>query len=415
MEPDAPQHNHSGLQAYISKATLEVVRLREALKNAVRGLGKDVENELLKLSEHLELDVGAQVLRIAGEEVPLDRLDDVLNERILLALYRSRLHEKVAIKESLAAHLIAAAVREIVRAVQELELAIDIKNISIREELADRLAQAMLERHTIRTFKRGNSVLGIYCFDGTTFRECEADLEREIYDLIRHDERTRKKTVGWVVQEAMRKIRGLTLTELVEEPLMVAFDNTLFDWRRFLESGSVKASVLAPNPDVVVFHKIPHRLRLDLLDRLEGLARWAEGLVANLEELAEKLCPKTLEAFKSWVGEKWPLLFEIIGYTLYPKYDLHKAVMLIGGGSNGKSTYLRLLRDVLGPENVTSIPLQDLVDDDKRFVVAQLHGKLANIFADLPPTALRSTGRFKVLTGEDWSARIVNSGIPCAS
>jgi len=376
-------------------------RIREELLNVARGLGKEVEAELLKLVEHLELDAGARVLRIGGEEIKLDKLDDTLNERILLALYRSRLAQKLSIKESLASHLIASAVREIVAAVQRLELAVELKHISIREELADALAQAMLERHTIRTFKRGNNILGIYCFDGTIFRECEADLIKEAYELVKHDEKTRKKTVGWVVQEALRKIRGLTLTELVEEPMVLAFRNVLLDWHKFLESGSLRASVLAPSPDIVAFHRIPHRLRLDLLDHLEGLAKWSEGLITNLEELAERLCPRALEAFKAWVGEKWPLLFEIVGYTLYPRYVLNKAVMLVGSGSNGKSTYIRLLRDILGSENVASVPLQDLAGDENRFAASQLYRKLANVYPDLPSSALRATGRFKALTGED--------------
>jgi len=95
-------------------------------------------------------------------------------------------------------------------------------------------------------------------------------------------------------------------------------------------------------------------------------------------------------------------LFEIIGYALYPRYDLHKAVMLVGSGANGKSTYLRLIKDILGARNVSNIPLQELTNPDKnRFSPSMLYHKLANIFGDLPREALRDTSLFKVLVGED--------------
>jgi putative DNA primase/helicase len=75
--------------------------------------------------------------------------------------------------------------------------------------------------------------------------------------------------------------------------------------------------------------------------------------------------------------------------------------MLIGSGSNGKSTFLRMLKDILGRHNVTSIPLQAFSSLDYRFLWSGLVGKLANIFADIPKTPLKYTGVFKILTGED--------------
>lgn len=150
-----------------------------------------------------------------------------------------------------------------------------------------------------------------------------------------------------------------------------------------------------------MFHRIPHRLAIERLDKLEGLLKYSANLITNIDDLARELCPKTLKTFRDWVGNKWIILFEIIGYTLYPRYDLHKAVMLVGDGANGKSTYLRPVRTILSSLNVASIPLQILADERNRFVYSELYRKLANIYADLPKTSLTSTGRFKVLTGED--------------
>ena len=145
-----------------------------------------------------------------------------------------------------------------------------------------------------------------------------------------------------------------------------------------------------------VIHDINARVRLELL-------RQARAKGYNARQLAEAEAPGLVEILKSWVGEPyWLTLLELIGYTtIVFEYPLHKAFMLLGRGSNGKSTYLRMLRDILGRHNVASIPLQAFTDLDYRFLWASLVGRMANIFADLPRIPLSYTGIFKVLTGED--------------
>ena len=52
-----------------------------------------------------------------------------------------------------------------------------------------------------------------------------------------------------------------------------------------------------------------------------------------------------------------------------------------------------------GKENCSNKPLQDLVYG--RFAVAELHGKLLNIFNDLSNIALKQTGKFKGVCSGD--------------
>ena len=92
-------------------------------------------------------------------------------------------------------------------------------------------------------------------------------------------------------------------------------------------------------------------------------------------------------------------LQEAIGYTLLKEMRFHKAFMLIGDGSDGKSTFLNLLQRFIGKENFSNITLQELCYN--RFASANLYGKMANISADLPKTAIETAGRFKMLTGAD--------------
>jgi len=91
------------------------------------------------------------------------------------------------------------------------------------------------------------------------------------------------------------------------------------------------------------------------------------------------------------------ILQEAIGYVFKRGYRYQKAFMLVGDGANGKTTLLALLICFIGPENVSSISLQDIVSS--RFAAAELYGKMANIYDDLSQNALKRTGQFKMATG----------------
>lgn len=54
---------------------------------------------------------------------------------------------------------------------------------------------------------------------------------------------------------------------------------------------------------------------------------------------------------------------------------------------------------LLGKKNVSNIPWQEIGD---KFKTAELLGKLANVFSDLPSKSIDDTGIFKVVTGEDY-------------
>jgi putative DNA primase/helicase len=94
-----------------------------------------------------------------------------------------------------------------------------------------------------------------------------------------------------------------------------------------------------------------------------------------------------------------PLIQEIFGYLLIPVNKAQKSFVFVGAANAGKSTLLSIAQEILlGADNVSNIPWQALGD---RFNKAELFGKLANIFADLPSKAIDDGGMFKALTGED--------------
>lgn len=98
------------------------------------------------------------------------------------------------------------------------------------------------------------------------------------------------------------------------------------------------------------------------------------------------------------------LLEEVVGYCFYRRNELGKAFILVGdgtserGASNGKSTFLDMVKTLLGENNVSSVDLAEL---DKRFVNASLFGKFANIGDDIADGYIPNSAMFKKFaTGE---------------
>jgi putative DNA primase/helicase len=92
-------------------------------------------------------------------------------------------------------------------------------------------------------------------------------------------------------------------------------------------------------------------------------------------------------------------LIDYSSYCLWRDFPIHKSLMEVGSGRNGKGTWNRVLAALLGQENVSAVTLHDL--DANRFMAANLYGKLANIGPDLKSRVLADTGMFKALTGND--------------
>lgn len=103
------------------------------------------------------------------------------------------------------------------------------------------------------------------------------------------------------------------------------------------------------------------------------------------------------------------LLEEVVGYCFYRRNELGKSFMLVGdgsrdrGASNGKSTFLDMVKTLLGDENISSLDLADL---NKDFHNAEVCGKLANIGDDIDDSFIPNSSIFKKLvTGDRIQAR----------
>ncbi|MBI6090022.1 phage/plasmid primase, P4 family [Clostridium perfringens] len=121
----------------------------------------------------------------------------------------------------------------------------------------------------------------------------------------------------------------------------------------------------------------------------------------NVEYNPQVDCPQ----FKKFLNEVLdckliPLVQEIVGYLLTTNTVSQKAFVFWGPARTGKSTLLWVVEYLLlGKKNVSNIPWQEIGD---KFKTAELLGKLANVFSDLPSKSIDDTGIFKVVTGEDY-------------
>lgn len=110
--------------------------------------------------------------------------------------------------------------------------------------------------------------------------------------------------------------------ELLADANLIAFRNGLYD---------LATDELLPfSPDHVITNMIP----------------WDYN-----PEAYSELCDKTLNKISCQDDEIRALLEECIGYCFFRQNELSKSFFLTGSGSNGKSTFLDMVKNVLGRPN----------------------------------------------------------------
>lgn len=119
------------------------------------------------------------------------------------------------------------------------------------------------------------------------------------------------------------------------------------------------------SPDMVITNQIPWDYRPD-----------AYSAIADT----------TLNKMACQDPEIRQLLNECIGYCFYRRNELSVSMFLTGEKANGKSTFLQMLQDVLGTQNVSNLSIDEL---DERFAPSTMFGKLANIGDDISDEFLR--------------------------
>lgn len=132
---------------------------------------------------------------------------------------------------------------------------------------------------------------------------------------------------------------------------LIAFNNGIYDL--------VNDKLIDFSPDIIITNKIP----------------WNYNPKAYSE-----LLDKTLNKMACDDATIRMLLEESMGYCFYRRNELSKAFFLTGEGANGKSTFLDIIKNVLGKSNTSALDLNEL---DEKFSPATMIGKLANVADDI--------------------------------
>src|SRR5271166_1992927 len=131
--------------------------------------------------------------------------------------------------------------------------------------------------------------------------------------------------------------------------------------------------------------------------------------VLNVRYIPDALCPEYDAAvqsiFENADHPRTLIAFfeEMMGYAIQLRRDIALIVLMTGGGNNGKTSLVRVLMELVGPDFVHSGRVDDLAE---RFEVGSLFGKLLFVDDDvragakLPDGALKKISEAKRLTGE---------------
>lgn len=149
----------------------------------------------------------------------------------------------------------------------------------------------------------------------------------------------------------------------------IAFQNGVYDVTTF--------EFLPFDPSYVITNRIDHRYN---------------------EEAYSEIVDTVLDRLTCNDKQLRMILEEVIGYTFYRRNELRKAFVLLGDKANGKSTYLDMIKNLLGDNNTSALDLNELGD---RFKTAELHNKLANIGDDIGDMFIANPAVFKKLVSGD--------------
>ena len=107
--------------------------------------------------------------------------------------------------------------------------------------------------------------------------------------------------------------------------------------------------------------------------------------------------PKTLEPLAEG-DNRVAVVQEFMGYSLLPDNRFQTFGIFTGRGRNGKGTLLDVWGEALGPENVSSVPLESMA---REFGTEPLVGRMLNLAGDMNDIDAAAEGTLKAWTGED--------------
>ncbi|TFD97839.1 DNA primase [Dysgonomonas capnocytophagoides] len=124
----------------------------------------------------------------------------------------------------------------------------------------------------------------------------------------------------------------------------------------------------------------------------------------DYDEIAE--CPLFLDFLNEVLPEKESqmILAEYLGYVLTKNLKMEKCLVLVGGGSNGKSVVFEIVNALLGENNISPYSLSQLCNDTGYFRI-NLTNKLLNYASELGGKGCNPDTTKQLISNEPIMAR----------
>ena len=116
-----------------------------------------------------------------------------------------------------------------------------------------------------------------------------------------------------------------------------------------------------------------------------------------------KRCDNFLKYLETNIGtpEVIAQLQEFTGYCLVRHAKYEKALYLLGPGADGKSTYMKILRELVGPENCSAVSFSAIEDQFQR---SAMYNRLVNLSAEIGAESMESQYFKKIVSGDTLQA-----------
>lgn len=207
-------------------------------------------------------------------------------------------------------------------------------------------------------------------------------------------------------------------TQIEDGYIEKAIRNILFKISPSWDRKNKRAEVIEALKDYLIDPEIQRRFDIstnpnfDLINVKNGMLDWKTGELKEHDKEYYSTCQLNVtydpeaesdlwkRCLKEWIPDPQSRMFiqEFSGYSLIPDTSQHKAVILVGAGSNGKSTFLYTNEKLFGEDNLSSIPMRKL---SERFEIARIQHKLVNICADIESGYIEHTANIqKVISGD---------------
>lgn len=214
-------------------------------------------------------------------------------------------------------------------------------------------------------------------YDRGVYRPCEDFLEvalQRAWDQSRIQiaKQLTTHTVNEIIG-ALKRIQKVRKIECDANPYLINLQNGLYD---------VNKSQLLPHaPDYVSLIQVDVEYTID--NEVLQYKEWLERLLRE----------------RVYTEEEYKTLTEYLGYCFLNDSRFRKALVLVGETLTGKSTYTDIVYSTVGPENVSSLTIQEI--EGYQYATGAMYGKLVNIANELPLTSVKTAGNFKkILSGD---------------